>query len=286
MTNFDKRIFKDNNLILSMGFYIIYKIYCNDCNDIYVGSTQNYSKRKIRHRVNSRCSYDNEKTRLKLYKTINEYGGWDNWIMVPIEFCDESITTKRQAEQKEEEWRLKLNATLNSQKAYTSEEERKDRNKIWKEENKDKCLERYKIYREENKDKYSEWYKKYYEKNKDKIKEQKHKWGKIYREENKDKIKEQKHEYYEKNKDKVKEQHHEYYEENKDKCLERIKRYREENKDKVKERKHEYYERNKDKVKEIRKQKIVCECGVTLCRDGIARHCLSKHHQNWINKEN
>jgi len=110
-----------------MGFYIIYKIYCNDCNDIYVGSTQNYSKRKSQHRINSRCSYDNVKKRLKLYKTINEYGGWDNWIMVPIEFCDESIMTKRQAEQKEEEWRLKLNTTLNSQKAYTSVEEKKDR---------------------------------------------------------------------------------------------------------------------------------------------------------------
>tara|TARA_Y100000768_G_scaffold388561_1_gene385232 strand:+ start:453 stop:1220 length:768 start_codon:yes stop_codon:yes gene_type:complete len=252
LTNFDKRVFKDNNLILSMGFYIIYKIYCNDCNDIYVGSTQNYSKRKSQHRINSRCSYDSVKKRLKLYKTINEYGGWDNWIMVPIEFCDESITTKRQAEQKEEEWRLKFNTTLNSRKAYTSEEEKKDRKKIWREENKDK------------------------------VKEQKHEEY----ERNKDQYLERAKIYYEENKDKIKERSHEKYERNKDQYSERAKIYYEENKDKVKEQKHEYYEENKDKIKERRSQKIVCECGVTFSRDGIARHCRSKHHQNWINKEN
>ena len=239
-----------------MGFYIIYKIYCNDCNDIYVGSTQNYSKRKSQHRINSRCSYDNVKKRLKLYKTINEYGGWDNWIMVPIEFCDESITTKRQAEQKEEEWRLKLNTTLNSQKAYTSVEEKKDRlnttNKIWREENKEYVRKQRKEYREQNKDKIREQKANDYEKNKEKRKET----MKNYREENKDKIREQKHEEYERNKDQY---------------LERAKIYKEENKDKIKER---------------RSQKIECECGVTFSRNDRARHCRSKHHQNWINKEN
>lgn len=72
-----------------MRFYTIYKIYCNDCDYIYVGSTQNFIKRKSQHRINSQCPYENQKKKMKLYKTIDIYGAWNNWIMTPIELCDE-----------------------------------------------------------------------------------------------------------------------------------------------------------------------------------------------------
>ena len=71
---------------------------------------------------------------------------------------------------------------LNKQRAYCSEEERK---------------EQYKEYYENNKDKIREQKKEYREKNKDKIKE--------YREKNKDKIRQQNKEYYQNNKNKIKE---------------------------------------------------------------------------------
>ena len=61
---------------------------------------------------------------MKIYKTINEYCGWNNWKMISIEECDETIKSRRQAEQKQEEWRVKLNGQLNSQRAYISEEQK------------------------------------------------------------------------------------------------------------------------------------------------------------------
>ena len=119
-----------------MSKYIIYKIYSEDCDYIYVGSTKNFTRRKHNHKASFN---DNVKCNRKLYKTINEYGGWDNWKMISIEECDETIKSRRQAEQKEEEWRVKLNAQLNSQRAYISEEQRIENNKIsnklWRENN-------------------------------------------------------------------------------------------------------------------------------------------------------
>ena len=88
-----------------MSKYIIYKIYCDDCDFIYVGSTKNFTRRKQQHKIN--CN-QTDKSNMKLYKTINEYGGWNNWKMICIEECDETIISRRQAEQKEEEWRVKL----------------------------------------------------------------------------------------------------------------------------------------------------------------------------------
>jgi len=238
-----------------MPDYFIYKIFSDDSNCIYIGSTENLKQRAIAHKTH--CNNPNdEHYNLKIYKTIRKYGGWDEWTMICIEECDKVIQTKLDARKIEQKHIDNLNATLNSQRAYTSEEEKKDRNKItnkiWREENKEYVRKQRKEYREQNKDKIREQKANDYEKNKEKRKET----MKNYREENKDKIREQKHEEYERNKDQY---------------LERAKIYKEENKDKIKER---------------RSQKIVCECGVTFSRDGIARHCRSKHHQNWINKEN
>jgi hypothetical protein len=238
-----------------MGFYTIYKIYCNACEYIYVGSTQNFIKRKSQHRINSHCPYENQKKKMKLYKTINEYGGWNNWIMVPIELCDESILTKRQAETKEEEWRVKLNATLNSQRAFVSEEQQKEENKI-------KCKE----WRKDNKDYVKEHRKQYKEENPEKIKQQKAEEF----QRNKETYTARRIKSLSENPDKVKQQKHEEYEKNKDKYLERAKNYK---------------EKNKEKIKERRQEKIECGCGVTFSRNDKARHCYSLKHQNWINKD-
>lgn len=61
---------------------IIYKIYCkNDLvNDIYVGHTTNFTKRKYQHKI----ACDKLQIELKIYKIIRENGGWDNWNMVEI----------------------------------------------------------------------------------------------------------------------------------------------------------------------------------------------------------
>ena len=107
--------------------------------------------------------------------------------------------------------------------------DRKELNKQYYENNKDKMLELNKQYYENNKDKILEYNTEYYEINKDNILEKR----KEYRENNKDKIQEFQKEYRENNKDKIREQNKEYRKDNKDKIQEFQKKYRENNKDKI-----------------------------------------------------
>jgi len=96
---------------------IIYKIWKDD--DFYVGSTTDFTTRKYSHKHN--CI--NEKLKaynLKLYQTIRDKGGWDSWEMTPLEeYVD--CKSKIQAIIREEEWRVKLNANLNMNKAFIAE---------------------------------------------------------------------------------------------------------------------------------------------------------------------
>lgn len=73
-----------------------------------------------------------------------------------------------------------------------------ERNKEYREKNKEKVRE----YREKNKEKINEYSKEYYEKNKEKARE--------YREKNKEKTKERMRDYYKKNKEKINEKIREY----------------------------------------------------------------------------
>ena len=83
--------------------YIIYKICCDDLPEfIYVGSTKSFRHRKNQHK----SSYNKDDTQ-KLYTTIRENGGWDNWRMVILEDIGEVSLTE--ARIKEEEHRVKLN---------------------------------------------------------------------------------------------------------------------------------------------------------------------------------
>ena len=103
--------------------YYIYKICCDDLPDfVYVGSTKAFRERKYQHKK----KYNKEHSQ-KIYTTIRENGGWDNWRMVIIEECGEINFT--QARIKEEEHRVKLNANLNMQKCHITEEEKKERDK-------------------------------------------------------------------------------------------------------------------------------------------------------------
>jgi hypothetical protein len=154
--------------------YIIYKICCDDLPEfIYVGSTKSFIKRKNRHKHN--C---NNGCTQKLYTTIRENGGWDNWRMVIIEECGE--ITLIQARIKEEENRLKLNANLNMKKCYQTEEEKKQ----YYEAN----IEKIKEYYEANNEEIKQQKKEYYKANNEEIKEK----TKQYQQANKKKIKEYK----------------------------------------------------------------------------------------------
>jgi hypothetical protein len=92
---------------------IFYKIFCKDpaIKEVYVGLTTNFVQRRHAHKQ----SCKNEKAtnyKCKLYNTIRNAGGWDNWQMEIIAFhnCNDSY----EARKKEHEYFEKLGATLNS----------------------------------------------------------------------------------------------------------------------------------------------------------------------------
>ena len=92
---------------------IIYKITCKDpgIKDVYVGHTTNFVQRKHAHKQ-SCINIKSNNHKCKLYTTIREHGGWQNWTMEIINFfnCNDHY----EARIKEHEYFVLLNATLNS----------------------------------------------------------------------------------------------------------------------------------------------------------------------------
>jgi hypothetical protein len=126
-----------------MKNFIIYEIFNESLNFRYIGSTGNYSSRKATHKTNCK-----KQLKLKLYETINENGGWDNFTMRPIEeFVSEN---KIGARMRERYWCEMYNPNLNTRKSYVSGEEKES----YYDENKD----RFKQYYEDNKERIKQYY--------------------------------------------------------------------------------------------------------------------------------
>ena len=152
--------------------YYFYKICCEDLPDyVYVGSTKAFANRKWSHKGS--CNNENNRSyNLKVYKTIRDNGGWDNWRMVCI--AEEECETKRQAEMVEERYRQELNANMNGKRCYTSQEQRKEDNKEYNKEHKDEINEKRRVNYKEHKE-HKEKKKEYYEEHKDEIQKRKSK---------------------------------------------------------------------------------------------------------------
>ena len=108
----------------------------------------------------------------KLYATIRENGGWDNWKMIQIE--ERIVKSKREAEKIEQDLVGKLKTNLNSQRSFYTENP------------KDYC----KQYYQEHKLEHDLKTKKYYHDHIDEIKKYKEQW----QEENKESISEKRKE--------------------------------------------------------------------------------------------
>ena len=148
--------------------YTFYKFVCinDDINSCYVGSSADMKKRRTNHKNN--CHNENSSEHnYKIYKIIRENGGWSNWKIV--EFATKDNITKREAERIEEEYRVQLKADMNDKRAFTTEEQRKEQSKEYRENNKEKIKEQKKEYHENNKEKSLEQMKEYYKNNKEKI---------------------------------------------------------------------------------------------------------------------
>lgn len=164
----------------------MYKLCCKDPNIelIYVGSTTNWTKRKNNHK----CSCNNPNNKYynrRVYKTIRENGGWDNFEMIMLEKypCKDKI----EASARERYWFEKLSASLNI--AVPGR-----KNKEYYEDNKDKILEQCKKYREEHKEYIKERSKKNYNREKSVLRQ------KLWRIKNSKKNKKQRADYYQRHK--------------------------------------------------------------------------------------
>ena len=146
---------------------LIYKIVCKDISvkDIYVGRTTDFKTRKGQH--HSKCNNPNAKMyNAKVYVTIRENGGWDNWDMIELEKypCKDS----NEAKARERYWYETLTAKLNTN--YP------DRNK--------------QEYTESNKEKFSELKRQYYLSHYESTRESRNLYSKNYTKLNKQKISE------------------------------------------------------------------------------------------------
>ena len=180
--------------------YHFYIIYCkNDANLSYIGKTYDINVREKEHMNNSIYN----QYHYKIYQSIRENGGWDNWIMEEISYQKGlTILESRVIEQ------ILINdlGNLNEIKAYISKED--------KLKNKKQSAKEYYLANKEQVDKYQ----------------------KEYREAHKEQIQEKKKEYYQVNIEQIKTKKKEYYETHKEQIAERDKKYCEKNAEKIKEK--------------------------------------------------
>jgi len=101
---------------------VVYKLYCDNANEFYIGSSFDIKERKRLHKNN--CNDANSKAyNFKVYQYIRANGGYGNWkyeILVEKEF--ENKTALRI---KEKECIKLLNPSLNIRNAHRTEEELK-----------------------------------------------------------------------------------------------------------------------------------------------------------------
>jgi hypothetical protein len=121
--------------------YIIYKLYCKNkgITDEYYGHTCAFRERKYKHKGScnneNNSSYNQEK-----YKIIRDNGGWNNWIMSPIEQLKNCSLINAKIR---EQFHIDLNKSkMNQLKAYRTEEEILERSKKYYETNKEEINEK------------------------------------------------------------------------------------------------------------------------------------------------
>ena len=152
---------------------VIYKILCNDLSitGCYVGHTTDFVRRKQRHKYYCTNESDNKKSSLKVYKTIRDNGGWDNYSMIEIEKypCKDA----NEACAKEREWFERLDSNLNMVYPQRGDKE----------------------YRKDNKDELEKKRKQYYDEHKEEVRQ--------YNELHKDEINLQRRQHYEEHKEEI-----------------------------------------------------------------------------------
>jgi len=150
--------------------YTFYKIVNvnGDCEMVYVGSSCNMKHRRNTHKSN--CNNPKSKNyNLKVYKTIREHGGWDEFKIVELGSAEQITLTESLVI--EETYRIELKAIMNTNRCGTTKDGIKEYYKQYGIDNVDKIKENHKQYNIDNANKIKEQRKQYYIVNADKLKE-------------------------------------------------------------------------------------------------------------------
>lgn len=143
---------------------VIYKLKHNedyDDTNIYVGSTSNFKNRKNCHKT--RCYNEKDKKHnYPIYQYIRANGGWDEWVMIPIE--PYACNSKKELEIRERHHIDLLRPKFNKVKPGRTIKE-------WREDYKEQIAEKEKQHRDANKKQVLEYHKQYRLANKEKISE-------------------------------------------------------------------------------------------------------------------
>ena len=109
---------------------VIYKLqHVDDDTLLYVGHTTNFTKRKAEHKSN----LFNSKTKAynyKVYQMIRNNGGWDMFRMIEIKQFQ--CCNKREAEAEEDRVMRELKGTLNTNRAFLTDQDKKDDKKEYR----------------------------------------------------------------------------------------------------------------------------------------------------------
>ena len=113
---------------------VIYKLqHVDDDTLLYVGHTTNFTKRKSEHKSNLLNS-NTKAYNFKVYQMIRDNGGWDMFRMIEIKQFQ--CSNKREAEAEEDRIMRELKATLNNNRAFVSDQDKKDDNKSYRDKKK------------------------------------------------------------------------------------------------------------------------------------------------------
>ena len=109
---------------------VIYKLqHVDDDTLLYVGHTTNFTKRKAEHKSN----LFNSKTKAynyKVYQMIRNNGGWDMFRMIEIKQFQ--CCNKREAEAEEDRVMRELKGTLNTNRAFLTDQDKKNDKKEYR----------------------------------------------------------------------------------------------------------------------------------------------------------
>jgi hypothetical protein len=141
-----------------------YKIVCKDVTveDLYVGHTTNFVKRKTSHKSNC-MNTESRDYNMFVYRFIREKGGWENWDMILIDRtrCEDKLDATRKERKYIEEFHATLNCHIPSKTKQEWTSENRDRTlRLKKEnyiENRTEILEKSKSYYVENLAKCKSW---------------------------------------------------------------------------------------------------------------------------------